>query len=115
MVSTYLSRKPASSPAWLLASAADTFLRAVGQPAFVNNPLLGLVILAALFLPEPTIGLGCLLGGLTATATELCLGLHPPGLVTNGVAAFNGVLVGTVIPILYPLVYQVKNKSTRNR
>ena len=50
-------------------------------------------------------GLGCLLGGGLATLTELLLGLHPWGLVANGVAAFNGVLVGTVIPILFPVFY----------
>ena len=33
---------------------------------------------------------------------ELLLGLHPWGLVNNGVSSFNGVLVGTVISILYP-------------
>jgi len=106
VVTSLLSRRPADSPAWLLAHTANIFLRAVGQPAFVNNPLLGIVILAALFLPEPAVGLGAMLGGLAATLTELALTLHPPNLVTNGVAAFNGVLVGTCVPILYPLVYQ---------
>ena len=51
------------------------------------------------------VGLGCLLGAGLATLTELLVGLHPWGLVANGVAAFNGVLVGTVIPILFPLFY----------
>ena len=34
--------------------------------------------------------------------SELLLGLHSWDLVKNGVSAFNGVLVGTVISILYP-------------
>ena len=75
------------------------------QPAFVNNPLLGLVILAALFLYDVEVGLGCLLGGLTATLVELLVGLHPWADLANGVSCFNGVLVGTVIPILYPAFY----------
>ena len=76
------------------------------QPAFVNNPLMGLIILAGLFVFEPTVGLGCMLGGLTATVVELMVGLHPWGDLTNGVACFNGVLVGTVVPILYPATYE---------
>ena len=66
---------------------------------------MGLIILAALFVFDPIVGLGCMLGGLTATVVELVLGLHPWGDLTNGVACFNGVLVGTVIPILYPAAY----------
>ena len=77
----------------------------VFQPAFVNNPLTGLIILAGLFVFEPTVGLGCMLGGLTATVVELLVGLHPWADLANGVACFNGVLVGTVIPILYPATY----------
>ena len=75
------------------------------QPAFVNNPLMGLVILAALFVFHTEVGLGCMLGGLTATIVELVVGLHPWADLANGVACFNGVLVGTVIPILYPAFY----------
>jgi hypothetical protein len=37
-----------------------------------------------------------------SVCTEILLGLHPWSLVSNGVAPFNGVLVGTVIPIVYP-------------
>ena len=77
----------------------------VAQPAFVNNPLLGAVILAGLFLYEVEVGAGCVLGGLAATTADLALGLHPPADLHSGVAAFNGVLVGTVIPILFPLFY----------
>ena len=39
-----------------------------------------------------------------ATVTELVLGLHPWCLVENGVAPFNGALIGSVIPSLYPLL-----------
>lgn len=111
VVTEYLSTRPASSLPWVAAHGINTFLRAVGQPAFVDNPLLGLLILIAIFLPHPQVGLGCILGGGLATVTELVLGLHPWGLVTNGVAAFNGVLVGTVIPILFPLFYGAEHHT----
>ena len=49
------------------------------------------------------VGLGCILGGVTATLTDLALSLHPLPDLNAGVASFNGVLVGTVIPILFPV------------
>ena len=55
VVTDYLAPRPLASPAWALAHAANTFLRAVGQPAFVDNPLLGLLILLAIFLPHPQV------------------------------------------------------------
>ena len=59
VVTAYLAAHPCtSSPAWFLAHAANTFLRAVGQPAFVDNPLLGLLILLAIFLPHPQVTTG---------------------------------------------------------
>ena len=47
--------------------------RAVGQPAFVNNPICGAVIFASLFVNEWQVGIGCLLGGSIATVAELVL------------------------------------------
>ena len=105
VVTTYLADKPVASIKWAPLHTFNIFLRAVGQPAFVNNPLLGLVILAALFVFDVEVGLGCMLGGLTATVVELVVGLHPWADLASGVACFNGVLVGTVIPILYPAFY----------
>ena len=112
VITNYLSNRPLTSPTWALAHGVNTFLRAVGQPAFVDNPLLGLLILIAIFLPHPHVGAGCILGGGLATATELLVGLHPWGLVSNGVCAFNGVLTGTVIPILFPLFYGENHNVT---
>ena len=40
------------------------------------------------------------------------LRLAPWGLMRNGVAAFNGILVGTVISSLYPGVYGVDRSLT---
>ena len=41
------------------------------QPAFVNNPLCGLLILIATFLPDWRVGLGMVLGGSIATIGEM--------------------------------------------
>lgn len=70
MVDEYLNDKPVFS-AWFAAHYLNVFLRAVGQPAFVNNPILGAVIFASLFVNEWQVGIGCLLGGSIATLTEL--------------------------------------------
>ena len=70
MVDEYLADKPVRS-AWLPAHYLNVFLRAVGQPAFVNNPILGAAIFASLFVKEWQVGTGCLLGGSIATLTEL--------------------------------------------
>lgn len=128
VVTSYLRDKPLLSPVWSPLHILNIFLRAVGQvrsrtgvvavvvmlllqPAFVNNPLLGAVILAGLFLYEVEVGAGCALGGLAATTADLALGLHPPADLHSGVAAFNGVLVGTVIPILFPAFYPALGRS----
>ena len=68
----------------------------------MNNPLINVLIIVAIVLSNKEAGLGCVLGGVAATFTELFLGLHPWSLVENGVAPFNGALVGSVIPSLYP-------------
>ena len=70
VVDEYLNDKPVFS-AWFAAHYLNVFLRAVGQPAFVNNPILGAVIFASLFVNEWQVGIGCLLGGSIATLTEL--------------------------------------------
>ena len=104
------------------------------QPAFVNNPLSGWIILCGLFLPDWRIGVGCIVGGTIGTIVELvsidyysdilvvyiqkyhvCLTfeilqfqvfhIHPWALMRNGVAPFNAVLVGTVFSALFPVVF----------
>ena len=41
------------------------------QPAFVNNPLCGLLILVATFLPNWKVGIGMVVGGSIATIAEM--------------------------------------------
>eukprot|EP00093_Oithona_nana_P013120 13120.XXX_98632_94413_1 [CDS] Oithona nana genome sequencing. len=108
VIDQYLLDKPILSLKWFIPHYLNVLLRAIGQPAFVNNPLCGLLILIATFLPDWRVGLGMVLGGSIATIGEMVLRLQPWELMRNGVAAFNGVLVGTVISSLYPTVYNVE-------
>jgi len=71
---------------------------------FVNNPILSLLILLAMFLCDVRIALCCILGGTMATITELMVRLHPWSLIENGAAAFNGGLIGSVIAALHPVL-----------
>ena len=48
---------------------------------------------------------------MTATLTDLALSLHPLPDLNAGVASFNGVLVGTVIPILFPVFNQLPRST----
>ena len=75
----------------------------VFQTVFVSNPFLGAFILLAIFISSFDAGLACSLGGIVATVVELLFQLHPWSLVENGVAPFNGALVGSVVGSLYPV------------
>ena len=70
----------------------------------MNNPFLSLLIILAIGLDSKEAGLGCVLGGVSATLAELMFKLHPWNLVENGVAPFNGALYGSVLPSLYHLL-----------
>jgi len=70
----------------------------------VNNPFLGGLILIALCFADVKVGIGCFLGGTIATASEFLLDLHPWNLIENGVAPFNGALLGSVITSLYSII-----------
>ena len=66
VIDQYLLDKPIYSK-WFLAHSINVLLRAIGQPAFVNNPLCGLLILIATFIPNWKVGIGMILGGSIAT------------------------------------------------
>lgn len=102
IVDSYLRTRPVCNLRWFPLHFINIFLRSVGQPCFVNNPLCAFFILLAIFMLNWEVGLGCVLGGSVATITELLLGLHPWDMVMNGAAPLNGVLVGTVISIVFP-------------
>ena len=76
-----------------VAAFGDHVLRGIGQVVFQNNPVSGLIILAALFFNSWIYGVICLLGAVVATATARVLKADE-GLIENGLYGFNGALVG---------------------
>lgn len=74
----------------------DWCLRGVGQVVFQNNPLSGLVILAALALNSWIYAVICLLGVVVATGTAVLLKADR-ALLRDGLFGFNGALVGLAL------------------
>lgn len=71
-------------------------LRGIGQVIFVNNPISGLLILLALVIQSPWVGLLSGMGVTSATLTGLVLGLDRATL-RNGIFGYNGLLVGAAL------------------
>jgi len=71
-------------------------LRGIGQVIFVNNPLSGLLILLALLIQSPWIGLMSLLGVISSTVTAIALKLDRET-IRNGIYGYNGILVGAAL------------------
>lgn len=74
----------------------DWSLRGIGQVVFQNNPLSGLVILAALFYNSWIYGAICALGVAVSTATAVALRADK-SLIRDGLFGFNGALVGLAL------------------
>ena len=71
-------------------------LRGIAQVIFVNNPLSGLLILAAMFIQSPWLGGMSLVG--TASATLMAIALKAnQGAIQNGIFGLNGMLVGATM------------------
>ncbi|MFB8787778.1 MAG: urea transporter, partial [Potamolinea sp.] len=71
-------------------------LRGISQVIFVNNPLSGLLILTAMFIQSPWLGVMSLVG--TATATLMAIALKAnQGAIQNGIFGLNGMLVGAAM------------------
>jgi len=80
----------------------DTNLRGAGQVIFQNNPLTGLLFLAAIcwgaaIAGQPGIGLGAVVALAVATTTAMLLDVDEASL-RQGLFGFNGVLVGAAVP-----------------
>ena len=71
-------------------------LRGIGQVVFINNPISGLLILFALFVQSPWLGLMSLLGVITSTVTAIIWNLERSN-IRNGIYGYNGTLVGAAI------------------
>jgi urea transporter len=87
-------------PAWAervdgnpLLAFVDSCLRGVGQVCFMNNPVTGLAILAAMFVAEPWLGFAGALGVVVSTLAAVLIGMDR-GAIRAGLFGFNGVLVG---------------------
>lgn len=77
----------------------DWIMRGIAQVMFVNNPISGLLITAALFLQNPWWALNGLLGTLVSTASAFLLGLNRSGGISMNASSspsllliFSGVL-----------------------
>lgn len=71
-------------------------LRSLGQVIFINNPLSGLLLLLALLLQSPAMGLFAALGVAAANLTARLIGADR-GVRRNGIHGFNGALVGAAV------------------
>ncbi|PRQ08369.1 urea transporter [Enhygromyxa salina] len=71
-------------------------LRGIGQVIFANNPVSGLIILVAMFVQSPWLGLMSLVGVISATAMAMAMRLAPDA-IQNGVFGLNGLLVGAAM------------------
>ncbi|XP_063216756.1 urea transporter 2-like [Bacillus rossius redtenbacheri] len=92
--SDFLDSKPARS-LWALPMFLDSVCRAFGQVVFANNPVSGLVVVAALLVADPRAAAAGLFAASVATAGACLLG-QPGGSVRAGLTSYSAVLVGTV-------------------
>lgn len=74
----------------------DWIFRGIGQVVFQNNPLTGVIILAAILYNSWIYAFILLLGVITSTATAYLLKADE-GLIKDGLFGFNGALVGLAL------------------
>lgn len=75
----------------------DWIMRGIAQVMFVNNPISGLLITAALFLQNPWWALNGLLGTLVSTASAFLLGLNRSGGISmNASSSPSDILWGSL-------------------
>ena len=78
------------------------------QVVFANNPISGLFILIACFIPDFRVGLATTLAGIIATLAEMLLQMQPWTAMRAGLTPLNAILVGSVISSLYPTIYNAE-------
>ncbi|KAK3858569.1 hypothetical protein Pcinc_035255 [Petrolisthes cinctipes] len=99
-ITTFLLNKSWFSP-WALPKALNSILRAIGNVAFSNNPISGAMILAAMFVGNPTVAWACLLAGVIGIVFGKVL-KQPEALINDGLVSFNGILVGCISVAVFP-------------
>lgn len=91
----FLNQRLANQP---ILDLLNSILRGVGQVIFLNNPIGGLLILTALLIQSPWVGLLSLVGVAASTITAIALKLDRDSR-RNGIFGYNGVLVGAALGI----------------
>ena len=75
---------------------ANYTLRGIGQVIFANNPFSGFLILVAIWIQAPWVGLMGVVGVVASTVAAILLNLDRDT-VRNGIFGFNGFLVGAAL------------------
>ena len=112
VLNDWLDDKP-----WIVQSP-NWFLRSLGAPIFLNNPISGVFILVALYVHDPWVATSAVIGLVTAIITAVLLKV-PKADIANGGATFHGMLTAIVIatsvnkPSWYPwLIFPVIAMAT---
>lgn len=90
-----MSRKVDNMP---FVSFIDSCLRGIAEVFIANNPITGVLILAAMFVADFWLGIASTVGVIVSTAVAHFLGFDR-GQIRIGLFGFNGFLVGAAIPI----------------
>jgi len=101
-----MGRKLISATPWGFSHALkviDAVLRGISQVCFANNPVSGLLIVIGLFMGSPAVGRASLICSFAAYVLAKYCGMGEEQ-VQNGLTQFNGVLVGTVVISLWPVL-----------
>jgi len=101
-----LGRRMISATPWGFSHAlkiVDAVLRGISQVCFANNPISGLLIVVGLFMASPAVGRASLICSFSSYVLAKYCGMGEEQ-VQNGLTQFNGVLVGTVVISLWPVL-----------
>lgn len=83
---------------WPVLAAVDSLLRGVGQIAFMNNPVTGLLILVALLATDTHVGVMTIAGLVVSTFTAWLLRLDRRQ-IRAGLFGYNGALAGAALAV----------------
>jgi len=81
--------------------ALHELLSSIGQIYFQSSPIFGIALLLCLYLSDPALAKGCVLGAWVASATAWMLAF-PDDDRRQGLYSFNGALSGAGLAALYP-------------
>ncbi|XP_068239824.1 urea transporter 1-like [Palaemon carinicauda] len=102
VINEYLLTKPWQS-SWGVVKMINAILRANGTVAFANNPFSGALILVAMFMGNPNVGLACLVAGVIGVIFSKVLKQSEVA-ISDGVTVFNGILVGCISVAVFPSI-----------